>query len=67
MLLVTWQNQAVIPSFTPDPLCTVDGENIPVEKRSIGKPRKRWVDDAEYCPKKMGVRGYRNIAMYRDT
>lgn len=32
MSLVTWQNQAVVPSFTPGPLCTVDGEKIPVEE-----------------------------------
>ena len=33
MSLVTWQNQAVIPSFTPGPICTVDGEKIPVGKK----------------------------------
>jgi len=56
MSLVTWQNQAVIPSFTPGPLCTVDGEKIPVGKGSIGKPRKRWLNDDENCLNKIGVK-----------
>jgi hypothetical protein len=67
MSLVTWPDQAVIPSFTLGPLCTVDGKKIPEGKRSIGKPRKRSLDDVENYLKKMGVRGYRNIAMYRDA
>jgi hypothetical protein len=31
--------------------------NILKEKRSIGKPRKRWLDDIENDLKKMGVTG----------
>ena len=30
-------------------------KNIPEEKRSTGKPRKRWLDDTENDLKKMGV------------
>jgi hypothetical protein len=37
------------------------GEDPSREKRSIGKPRKRWLDDVENYLKKMGVRGYRKI------
>lgn len=42
------------------------GEDPNRKKRSIGKPRKRWLDDVENYLKKMGVRGYRKIARYRD-
>jgi hypothetical protein len=45
----------------------VDGEKIQVGKSSIGKPRKRWLDDVENYLKKMGVRGYRNIVGYRNA
>jgi hypothetical protein len=31
--------------------------NIPEKKRSVGKPRKRWLDDAEDDLKQMGFRG----------
>ena len=40
-------------------------KNILKEKRCVGKPRNRWLYDAEYAQKKMGVRGCRKIA--RDT
>jgi hypothetical protein len=43
------------------------GEDPSRKKRSIGKPRKRWLDDVENYLKKMGVKGYRNIARYRDA
>jgi hypothetical protein len=39
------------------PLCTVDGEKIPVGNWSTGKPRKRWLDDIANYLKKKGVRG----------
>ena len=29
-------------------------KNIPEEKRSFGKPRKRWLDDVNYLKKKRG-------------
>jgi hypothetical protein len=32
-------------------------KNIPKGKGSIGKPRKKWLDDIENDHKKMGVRG----------
>jgi hypothetical protein len=31
--------------------------NIPNGKRSVGKPRKRWLNDAENYLKKMGQAG----------
>jgi hypothetical protein len=42
-------------------------KNIPDGKRSVGKPRKKWVDDAENGLKKMGVRGWRKTARDRDA
>jgi uncharacterized protein VirK/YbjX len=32
-------------------------KNIPERKRSVGKRRKRWLDDVENDLKKMGVSG----------
>jgi hypothetical protein len=32
-------------------------KQIPEEKRSVGKPRKRWLDNVENYLKKMGIRG----------
>jgi hypothetical protein len=32
-------------------------KNIPQRKRSVGKPRKRWLDDVDNDVKKIGVRG----------
>lgn len=40
-------------------------KNFPEEKRSIGKPRKRRLDDTENYLKKMGVTGWRKTG--RDT
>ena len=37
------------------------------QKRSIGKTRKRWLDDTENDVKKMGVTGWRKTARGRDT
>jgi hypothetical protein len=41
-------------------------KNIPEEKRSIKKPRKRWLDDTENGLEKMGVTGLRKTARERD-
>jgi len=42
-------------------------KNIPEGKRSVGKPRKRWLDDVENDLKKMGVRGRINMARNTDA
>lgn len=43
-------------------------KNIPEGKRSVGKPRKRWLDDVENDLKKMVViRGWGKIARDRDA
>jgi hypothetical protein len=42
-------------------------KNIPEGKRSVGKPRKRWLDDVKNYTKNMGVRGCRKIARDRDA
>ena len=34
---------------------------------SMQQPRKRWLGNAENDTKKMGVRGWRKIARYRDA
>ena len=36
-------------------------------RRSVGKPRKRWLDDVENELKEMRVRGCRKIAKDRDA
>jgi len=36
-------------------------------KRSIGRPRRRWLDDVENYLKKIGVRSWRKIARDRDV
>jgi hypothetical protein len=40
-------------------------KNIPERKRSVGKPRKRWLDDIENDLKQMGVIGWREIVRDR--
>ena len=58
--------------------CLGDAERVPEEKtvknvfkniselkRSVGKPRKRWLDDVENDAKKTGVRGLRKITWNR--
>ena len=42
-------------------------KNTPEGKRATGKPRKRWLDDAENDLKKKLVRGWRKIAKERDA
>jgi hypothetical protein len=42
-------------------------KNIPEEKRSVGKPRKRWLDDFQNDLKKMGVTGRIKITTDRDA
>ena len=37
------------------------------EKRAVGKPRKRWLDDVENYLKKMSVDGWRKIARDSDV
>jgi hypothetical protein len=41
--------------------------NTPGRKRSVGKPRNRWLDDVENYLKKMGVTGWRKTDKDRDT
>jgi hypothetical protein len=36
-------------------------KNTPDGKRSVGKPRKRWLDDVENYLKKIGVMGWKEI------
>jgi hypothetical protein len=42
-------------------------KNTPEGNRSVGKPRKRWLDDAANYLKTMGVTGWRKIAKDRDA
>ena len=42
-------------------------KNKPKGRRSVEKTRKRWLDDVENDPKKMGVRGRRKIAKVIET
>jgi hypothetical protein len=41
--------------------------NTPETRKSVGKPRKRWLGDAENNLKKMRVRGCRQINKDRDA
>ena len=36
-------------------------KNTPEGRRSVGKQRKRWLDDAENYLKKIGVMGWKEI------
>jgi hypothetical protein len=40
-------------------------KNISELKKSVGKPRKRWLDDTENYVNKTGVRGRRKITRNR--
>jgi hypothetical protein len=40
-------------------------KDVPEGKSSVGKPRKRWLDDIENNLKKRGVRGWRKIGKDR--
>ena len=42
-------------------------KNVPEGKRSIGKPRRRWLVNVESDLKKMGVSDWRIIARDRDA
>ena len=42
-------------------------KKTPQGKRSVGKPRKRWLGDVENYLKKMGFRGWRKIAKDTDA
>jgi hypothetical protein len=42
-------------------------KNIPVAERFLGKPRTRWLDDAENDRKEMGVTGWIKIARDKDA
>jgi hypothetical protein len=41
-------------------------KNISELKRSVGKLRKRWLEDTENCLNKTGVRGRRKITRNRE-
>jgi hypothetical protein len=41
-------------------------KNIADGKRSVGKPRKRWLDDVENYMQKMGVTDWRRVTRDRD-
>jgi hypothetical protein len=42
-------------------------KNSPEGKNYVGKPRKRWLDDARNHLKKTGIRGWKKIAKDRDA
>jgi hypothetical protein len=42
-------------------------KDTPEGKRSVGNPKKRWLDNVENDLKKMGVRGWIKIANDRDA
>jgi hypothetical protein len=42
-------------------------KNTPEGKRSLGNPRKRWLDLIENYAKEMSVTGWRNTVKGRDT
>ena len=42
-------------------------KNIPEGKRSVGRPKKSWLDGVENHLKEMDVRGWRKVARDRDA
>ena len=42
-------------------------ENAPGRKKSVGKPKNRWLEEAENDLKKIGVNGWKLIADDRDA
>jgi RNA-splicing ligase RtcB len=42
-------------------------KNIPEGTNSVGKPRKRWLDDVENYVKKTRVRGWKKLIVIEDA